>query len=395
MTADKKWIRNVYRRYKERILEIRHALHACPETGDAEYQTTEYLCRLMEELGLSIEKPLPTGLVAVLDVSGAEGRCVGLRADIDALPIREECDLPFRSEKEGVMHACGHDIHMASLVGTAMVLSDPEVRRSLKAPVKFIFQPAEETDGGAQRMIERGVLDSPRVDCMIGFHCEPSMLAGTVGIKHGYTRASSDMFDIRIEGKSAHGAYPETGADAIVAASAVVSALQSIVSRGINAFEPCVITIGIFQAGSAGNVVCDEAFLSGTMRTVSPQVREYAMKRLKELAEGVAASYGTMAEVTFRPGYIALLNDEVETEILRRTAVELLGSEKVKILDQAMMSVDDFSFFAKQVPSVYFFAGSGFKGRENYGLHHGRFEADESMLDTTVPLEVMAVLELE
>ena len=276
-----------------------------------------------------------------------------------------------------------------------MVLSDPEIRSELKAPVKFIFQPAEETDGGALRMIEKGVLESPHVDCMTAFHCEPSLPAGSVGIRYDYTRASSDMFDIYIRGKNAHGAYPETGADAIVAASAVVSAVQSIVSRNINAFEPCVITIGVFRAGSAGNVVCEEAFLSGTMRTVSPQIRDHSMNRLKEIAEGVAASYGTTAEVVFRPGYIALWNHPETTEILQQTAIALLGEEHVKMMDQAMMSVDDFSFFADRVPSVYFFAGSGYHDRENFSLHHGLFEADESMLDTTVPLEVMAVLEMQ
>ncbi len=398
MTAEKErieWIGKIYGKYRKQILEVRHHLHAHPETGDQEYETTEYLCNLMDALGLRIERPLSTGLAAVLEVPEAKGRCVGLRADIDALPIREECDLSFLSENAGVMHACGHDIHMASLAGAAMVLTDSEIRATLKAPVRFIFQPAEETDGGALRMIERGVLESPRVDCMAAFHCEPSLPAGTVGIKYGYTRASSDMFDIRIRGKSAHGAYPETGADAIVAASAVVTAIQSIVSRNTNAFEPCVITIGVFQAGSAGNIVCDEAFLSGTIRTVSPEVREQSMKRLREIAEGVAAAYGTKAEVVFRPGYIALRNDREVTEILERTAVSFVGAEHVKILDQAMMSVDDFSFFAEQVPSVYFFAGSGYSDRENYGLHHGRFEADESMLDTTVPLEVMAVLAMQ
>ena len=395
MKPDNQLICSLYPKYRERILEIRRHLHRYPETGDQETETTAYLCDLMQELGYRVERPLEPGLAAVLDVPRAGGRCVGLRADIDALPIREECDLEFRSAHPGIMHACGHDIHTASLAGAAMLLSDPEVRGLLTAPVKLFFQPAEETDGGARRMIEAGALERPHVDCMAAFHCEPSMVAGTVGVKYGYTRASSDMFDIRIRGKSAHGAYPETGTDAIVAASAVVTAVQSILSRNINAFEPCVITIGVFHAGSAGNVVCDEAFLSGTMRTVSPEVRDQAMKRLVRVAEGVAASYGASAEVTFRPGYIALLNDQEMTDLLKKTATELLGPERVVMMNQAMMSVDDFSFFAKQVPSVYFFAGSGYEDRENYGLHHGKFEADERMLDTTVPLEALAVLAMQ
>lgn len=395
MKPEKERIETVYRKYRNLILEIRRHLHRYPETGNQEINTTEYLCELMSVMGLRVERPLPTGLAAVLDVPEVDGRCVGLRADIDALPIQENCDLEFCSENEGIMHACGHDIHTASLVGAAMVLADPEIRSYLKAPVKFIFQPAEETDGGAQRMIDAGILDGPRVDCMAAFHCEPSMKAGTVAVKYGYTRASSDMFDIRIFGKSAHGAYPESGADAIVAASAVVTAVQSVISRNVNAFEPCVITIGVFHAGSVGNVVCDEAFLSGTMRTISPEVRQHVKERLQQIVQSVAAAYGTTAELSFRPGYIALLNDPDVTGQLEKNAVELLGQDHVMIMDQAMMSVDDFSFFAKQVPSVYFFAGSGYEGRENYGLHHGRFEADESMLDATVPLEVLSVFSLQ
>lgn len=396
MTADKELIKRVYQKYRERILETRHYLHAHPETGDQERETTDYLCGLMENLGLRVERPLSTGLAAVLEKDKQEkARCVGLRADIDALPIREECDSAFRSVNEGVMHACGHDIHMASLAGAAMVLSDPDISGYLRAPVKFIFQPAEETDGGALRMIDGGVLDDPAVDCMAAFHCEPSMKAGTVTVKRGFTRASSDMFDIRIRGKSAHGAYPENGTDAIVAASAVVTAVQSIISRNTSAFEPCVITIGIFHAGSAGNVICDEAFLSGTMRTVSPEVRDRSMRRLREIAEGTALSYGAEAEVSFRPGYSSLFNDSEMTGLFLDTAMDLLGGESVLSMDQAMMSVDDFSFFAEKIPSVYFFAGSGFEGRDNFGLHHGRFEADESMLDVTVPLEVMLALNMQ
>lgn len=388
-------IKEKYLQYKDRIIEIRRRLHSKPETGDEEFGTTEYLCDIMAELGLRVDRLLPTGLAAVLEVPDKGGKCVALRADIDALPINEECILPFRSEVRGKMHACGHDIHAAALAGSAMILSDPDVKSRLTAPVKFIFQPAEETDGGALRMIEAGVLENPHVSCMAAFHCEPSLPAGKIALKYGYARASSDMFDIRIKGESAHGAYPETGVDAIVAASAVVTAIQSIVSRNTNAFEPCVITTGIFHAGSAGNVVCDDAFLSGTMRTVSPAVRESSMKRLKEIAENTAAAYGASAEVKFRPGYMALLNDDKMNDLVRDAAERIAGKENISILEKAMMSVDDFSFFADRVPAAYFFAGSGYKDRKNYSIHHGRFEADETMFDTVVPLEVLTALNMQ
>ncbi len=391
-------IQNKYLQYREEIVAVRRHLHAHPETGDREVETTEYLVERMEQCGLRVERTLPTGLTAILEPepgSRKQGACVGLRADIDALPISELCDLPFRSQKEGVMHACGHDVHTAAAVGAALILSDPDIRPFLTAPVKFIFQPAEETDGGALRMIDAGCLESPDVDCMVSFHSEPSLPAGEIAVRSGYTRASSDMFDIRITGKSSHGAYPEDGVDAIAAASAVVSAIHTIVSRNINAFEPCVITIGKFQAGTAENIVCDEAVLSGTMRTVSPSVREHAMQRIREVASGTAQAFGARADVVFRPGYAALMNDPVVTGVLRSCAQQLIGGEHVHTMEQAMMSVDDFSFFAREVPSVYFFAGTGFPRRENAGLHHGAFEVNESVIDPAVPLVVMTALTLQ
>ncbi len=391
-------IRNKYLEYRDEIIDVRRHLHAHPETGDQEIETTEYLVERLQQRGLHIERSLPTGLTAVLEPDPEcvkKGACVGIRADIDALPISEQCDLPFRSQNEGVMHACGHDVHTAAAVGAALILSDPDIRPMLTAPVKFIFQPAEETDGGALRMIEGGCLTSPDVDCMVSFHCEPSLPAGEIAVRSGYTRASSDMFDIRITGKSSHGAYPEDGVDAIAAASAVVSGIHTIVSRNINAFEPCVITIGMFHAGTAENIVCDEAVLSGTMRTVSPDVREHAMQRIREVASGTAQAFGARAQVAFRPGYAALMNDPTVTAVLRSCGEQMAGGEHVHGMEQAMMSVDDFSFFARELPSVYFFAGTGFPGRENAGLHHGAFEVNESVFDTVVPLEVMTALTLQ
>lgn len=389
-------IAGIYREYRDRILEIRRHLHRYPELGDREFETTEYLEGILLDLGLSVDRPLETGLSALLlpeapaERPGTEGDpfgiCVGVRSDIDALPVKERCDLPFRSEREGLMHACGHDVHMAAVAGAAMILSRPDMRKQLTAPVRFFFQPAEETDGGAARMIEAGCLREPRVDTMVGFHCEPDLPAGEIGIKYGYARASSDMFDIVVRGRSSHGAYPEQGVDAIITASQIVLSVQAMVSRQISTYEPCVVTIGKFHGGSAENVVCDEVVLTGTMRTASPDVREFALRHLREIAEHTAASFGASAELRLRPGYIALYNDPKPTALLRRCAEELSGTGQVKILDNTTMSVDDFSFFAKEVPSVYFFAGTGYRDRVNAGLHQSTFEVNEEAFDTIVPL---------
>ncbi len=392
-----------YRECRETILEIRRHLHRYPELGDQEWETAAFLEQKLKDLGCSTARPLPTAVTALLTPeivpesdaagSGQEAQtCIGVRADMDALPVKEQCQLPFRSMKEGIMHACGHDMHMAAVLGAAMILSRPEMKKQLAAPVKFLFQPAEETDGGAARMIEAGCLQNPDVAAVLGFHCEPELPAGEIAVRDGFVRASSDMFDIIVHGKSSHGAYPENGVDAIIAASQIVLSIQAMVSRNISAYEPCVITIGKFHAGAVENVVCDEAVLTGTMRTASPEVRDLAFRRMREIAEHTAASFGASAELRIRPGYIALYNDPQVSDLLRRCAESFLGTGRVHELDRALMSVDDFSFFAKEVPSVYFFAGTGFAGRENAGLHHGAFEANEEALDTVVPLLTEAIL---
>lgn len=384
------------KKYRDKMISARRHIHQYPEVGDEEYETTDYIENMLKELNINTKRLLDTGVLGILEPESADytGKCVAIRADIDALPICETTDLPFRSKNEGVMHACGHDMHAAAVLCAAMILSDPEVKSILKAPIKFIFQPAEETDGGAERMIKAGCLKSPDVSHVIGCHVDPELMSGTIGVKYGYTHASSDMFDITVRGVKSHGAYPDQGVDAIVAAAQIVNGVQSIVSRNIEATEPCVITIGKFHAGTAGNIICDEAKLSGTMRTASEQARQTAMKRLEKTAEGIAAAMGASADVNFRPGYIAQHNDDSVTDILIDIAKTLIGAENIIMKTKPSMGVEDFAFYSREVPSVFFFAGTGFEGRTNYGIHHEKFEADESALDVMVKLEVLTALSL-
>ncbi len=431
-------VRDKIKEYREWMIEIRRHLHRRPETGDEEYETTEYIEDLLNRLGIETSRPLETGVLGLLrggapsgissgsqaakaaagepdglslGAAGAKNgreqgqagfpaadaptakKCVALRADIDALPIQEEADVPFRSEREGYMHACGHDMHMAALLCTARILSD--FRDQLTGDVKFIFQPAEETDGGADRMIKAGCLENPHVEHVLGYHVAPEYPSGTIAVKYGYTHASSDMFEITVHGVKSHGAYPDEGIDAIVAASQIVTAVQSIVSRNIVATDPCVITIGRFHAGTAGNVIADRAELAGTMRTTTEQTHRRAMRRLEETVKGVAAALGAQAEVRFRPGYIAQKNDDHVMDLLLETASECIGSENILTKEFPSMGVEDFAFYSRQRPSVFFFVGTGYPDRSvNYGIHHGKFEADESALDVAVLLEVMACLKL-
>lgn len=378
--------------YRDWMLQVRRRLHRFPETGDEEYETTEYIEGLLSEMGIETFRPLQTGVLGVLKGNGQGGKCIALRADIDALPVQEETDLPFKSERAGFMHACGHDMHMAALLCAARILSD--MRASLTGTVKFFFQPAEETDGGAERMIKAGCLENPRVDYVLGYHVAPEYPAGTIAVRYGYTHASSDMFDITVRGVKSHGAYPDEGVDAIVAASQIVTAVQSIVSRNVLSTDPCVITVGKFHAGTAGNVIADRAELSGTMRTTTADTREKAMRRLREVSEGVAAAMGAEASVSYRPGYIAQRNDDAVMDAVVETARECIGEENIFNKKDPSMGVEDFAFYSRERPSAFFFVGTGFQDRVNYGIHHGKFEADESALDVAVLMEVMSCLRL-
>jgi amidohydrolase len=392
----KELIEKKLKEYRSWMKETRRHLHMYPEVGDCEYETTAYIDKLLNEMGIKTEHLLNTGVLGILEPpEGASGgKCIAIRADIDALPIEEGTDLPFKSKNAGVMHACGHDMHMAALLCTAKILSSPEVHSKLTAPVKFIFQPAEETVGGAARMIKAGCLESPYVSHVLGYHVAPEYPAGTIAVRRGYTHASSDMFEITVHGMKSHGAYPAEGVDAIVAASQIVTAVQSIVARNVAASDSCVITIGKFHAGTAGNIICDLAELTGTMRTTSAEVREHAMKRLKEVSEGIAEAMGCNADVRFKPGYIAQHNDDAVSDVVNETAAEVIGRENIITKEFPSMGVEDFAFYSAERPSAFFFVGTGYRDRTNYGIHHEKFEADESALDVAVKIEVFTALKL-
>ena len=375
---------------EEWAIALRRDLHQWPELGNEEYRTAERIKRELEDMDIDFQEMISTGVVGSI-FKGADKKTVALRADMDALPIQETTLLPFASGRKGIMHACGHDVHMAVVLGTARVLN--EIKDEINTNVKFIFQPAEETTGGARRMIRRGCL-SPKTDFMLGLHVKPDLPAGTIGIKYGKVHASSDTFQITVKGKHSHGAYPEMGIDAIAAAAQIVCGAQSIVARNVSPLNSAVITFGSFHGGTAVNLIADTVVLEGTIRALDTYSREFLKCRLKEIAQSIAKAYGARAEVKFKKGYPVLTNDNLVVDTVKEALICETAIEKVVELKEPTMGVEDFSYYLEKVPGAFFFLGSGYKGRENQGIHSGGFEVDETCIGIGIQLLVTAVLKL-
>ena len=376
---------------EEWAIELRRFFHRWPELGHEEFKTSNRIRQELIDLGIETESMLKTGIVGVLK-GGKPGKVIALRADMDGLEIEEQTALAFASARKGYMHACGHDVHMAVLLGTARVLS--EIRAELCGSVKFIFQPAEETTGGAEGMIKKGCLENPKVDYMLGLHVKPELPAGTLGVRYGKVHASSDMFKILVQGVKGHGAHPEQGIDAILCAAQIITALQGIVSRNISPLKSAVISVGTIHGGSARNVIADHVVLEGTIRALERGNREYLKERLREVVRFVAKANMAKGEIAFKRGYSPLINDNLVVDIIKEAAICGDGVDKIIELKEATMGVDDFSAFLERVPGAFFFLGSGYKDKDNAGLHTGTFEVDERCIRTGILAETLTTLRL-
>ncbi len=377
------------------VLEMRRKLHQCPELGNQEYETTRIIESALGDMGIETARLLETGVVGVLAgtkvpsgeyaaYSGGKPRVLAFRADIDALEIKEATGLPFASAKEGFMHACGHDAHSAILLAVARELS---MRRSeFSDIVKFIFQPAEESTGGAERLIALGCMKDPEVDYVFGLHVMPQIPAGSIGIKYGTMYAASDMIRITVHGKSGHGAFPEKSIDAVVAASAIVTNMQSIVSRNVSPANPAVITFGSIHGGTASNIIADKVEIKGTIRTLEPENRKHVKKRVVEMLDGMAAAMGATAEIEFVRGYNAVINDPEAVKMVEDAAVEIAGKDHVVETPNAYMGGEDFSFYLDHAKGAFFGLGCGYRDRENPVLHSELFNIDEACLQTGVSI---------
>jgi hippurate hydrolase len=372
----KKRIQNLSKKYASQITGLRRKLHEYPELSYSEFSTSKFIYENLSKLKLnSVEKIAKTGVIGLLKSgSRKKEKCVGLRADMDALPILENTGLPFTSKNRGVMHACGHDAHSAMLYGAALILS--ELKKELNGSVKFIFQPAEEKNpGGASILIKHGVLDDPKVDAIFGQHVIANKPAGSLGFYPGVMMASQDELYITISGKTGHGAKPHTTIDPIVTASQIVLALQTIVSRNTNPYEPIVITIGKIEGGSATNIIPKEVKLSGTLRTLNENLRKKTLKLIDRVLKGITSSAGAEYEFVISPGYPELVNDKEITGFAEKTAIEYSGRKSI-FRAERFMGAEDFAFYLKRIPGTFYRIGVG----KTTDIHTPAFNIDESAL---------------
>ena len=377
-------------RAAETAVQLRHRIHRRPELGNHETQTSALVEETLDGLGIEVARPAGTSVVGLLR-GERPGKTIALRADMDALPLSEATGLEYASEVPGVMHACGHDMHTAGLLGAAMVLA--RHRDALSGNVKLLFQPDEEGDGGALRMIEAGCLENPHVDAAFGAHVFPGLPAGTVGLRYGKAYAASDMFTVTIRGRSCHGASPNNGIDAVAIGAQVVTALQQIVSRRVSPLDSAVVTIGAFHAGSAGNIIADTAELKGILRTLGREARLDVRQWFADTVTGVCKALGANADVCIIPSYPGIVNHDESVEFLRRTAIALLGSEHVVTLDRPSMGTEDFGYFIENTPGCFWQVGvRGEQPGSAEPLHSVRFAPDESSLTTLIAMHTAVAL---
>jgi amidohydrolase len=369
---------------RAKLVEQRRDFHMHPELSNREERTSRVVAERLRALGLEEVK---TGVgkhgVTALLKGARPGPVVAVRADMDALPIQENIDVPYKSKNPGVKHACGHDVHMTVELGVAEVLS--KMRDQIAGTVKFIFQPAEEgpppgEEGGALLMIKEGVLENPRPQAIFGLHVMPNIEVGQLGYNSGPAMASSDRFEITIRGRKVHGAYPHDGVDAVVVAAECVSALQSIRSRRINTLEPLVITIGSIHGGNRFNIIADEVKLEGTMRTLSEEVRSSAQRMMRETLAGVTAAYGAKFELEFdKPNPVTYNDPKLVEETL--PVIRRVMGEKNVFSPKPQMGAEDFSYFQKVVPGFFYFLGVGNKAKGITAMiHTPEFDVDEEAL---------------
>jgi len=363
------------------LVKLRRELHQYPEIAYTEYKTSGIVARELKKLGLVVKTGIArTGATGLLN-KNVKGKTVALRADMDALPVTEMTGLPFKSKNPGKMHACGHDVHMSGVIGAAKILSS--LKDELQGKVKFIFQPSEEvTPGGAYPMIKAGVLENPKVNGIFGLHSDSSIPIGKIGVKNGPMMAQADDFDITIIGKGGHGARPQDGIDAIVVASAVIQALQTIPSRRISSLKSVVISVGSIEGGSARNIICDKVVLKGTARTLEKGITEKIPQLLKEIVAGVTKGYGADFELNYYEGYPVLVNNPDMTDLVRDSITNLFGKEALFEIKEPVMGGEDFAYFLKNVPGSFIRLGIR---NEKIGAihpwHHPEWKVDEKAIE--------------
>ncbi|NEO33370.1 MAG: amidohydrolase [Symploca sp. SIO3C6] len=393
-------IRLSIRALQSQLVEWRRRFHQLPELGFKEQLTSQFIIQKLKEWGIehTQDQSIPlryqsgiatTGIVVTI-CSESSGPVLAIRADMDALPIYEQNQVPYRSQHDGIMHACGHDGHSAIALGTVYYLC--QHRQDFRGIVKIIFQPAEEGPGGAKPMIEQGVLKNPDVEAIIGLHLWNNLPLGTVGVRSGALMAAVECFRCQILGKGGHGAMPHQTVDSIVVGAQIVNALQTIVARNVDPLEAAVVTVGEFHAGTALNVIADTASLSGTVRYFNPRMEEYFGERIEHIIAGVCQGQGASYKLDYWQLYPPVINNSQIAQLVRSVASEVVETPKGIVPECQTMGGEDMAFFLNAVPGCYFFLGSANQALDlAYPHHHPRFDFDETALNMGVEIFVRCV----
>jgi len=380
----------------DKIQEVHHYLHQHPELAFEENNTANYICRFLDEQGISYTKGVAkTGVIGLIKGKNPDVKILALRADMDALQIEEQNSIPYKSLNAGVMHACGHDVHMASLLGTLSILH--QLRDEFEGTIKFIFQPSEEKyPGGASVMIKEGVLKNPEVNQIFGQHVFPELEVGKVGFRKGKYMASTDEVYLTVKGKGGHGGIPHHVVDTVLIASQIIVALQQISSRLANPTMPTVLSFGKFMANGQSNIIPSEVKIEGTMRTFDEDWRKQMQDQIKKIAKGVAQSMGGDCEVTIAHGYPFVYNEENLTDRAIKAAKDLLGEEQVVELEMRM-TAEDFSYFSQEIPGCFYRLGTANSKKGIVSnLHTSTFDVDAESLKIGMSLMAwLAIKELQ
>lgn len=391
-----KKVQELANKQHEEIIAIRRHLHSHPELSFMEYNTSKFIAEKLTALGIPFkDKVAGTGLVGLIEGKNPASKVIALRADMDALPIIETNDVPYRSQNEGVMHACGHDAHTSSLLGAASILN--QLKSEFEGTIKLIFQPGEEKlPGGASMMIKEGVLENPKPTGVLGQHVMPFIPAGKVGFKSGIYMASTDELYLKVKGKGGHGAMPHLNIDPVLITSHLIVAMQQIVSRAANPIMPSVLSFGKVIANGATNVIPDEVYIEGTFRTLDEKWREDAHKSMLGLAHQLVESMGGKLEFEIRKGYPALYNDEALTARAKQNSIDYLGAENVVDLS-IWMAAEDFAFFSQTAPSCFYRLGTRNEARGIISsVHTPTFDIEENALRIGTGLMAwLAICELQ
>ena len=372
--------------YKDEVIAIRRHLHQNPELSFEEFNTSKYVCSKLEEYGIEYQSGIvQTGVVGLIKGDKPESKIIALRADLDALPINEENDVEYKSLNEGVMHACGHDVHTSSLLGVAKILN--EVKDKFSGTVKLIFQPGEERlPGGASLMINEGVMENPEPSSIVGQHVYPQLEAGKVGFKSGMYMASTDELYMTVKGKGGHAALPQLNIDPIIITAHILTALQQVVSRMSNPSSPTVLSFGKITGNGSTNIIPDKVELEGTFRAMNEEWRKEAHVKMKKMAESIAESMGGECDFKILNGYPFLVNDEEVTGRAKQSAIDFLGKENVTDLD-LRMTAEDFAYYSQIKPACFYRLEVKNKAESKApGLHTSTFNIDEEAIETSIGL---------